>query len=140
MSAFLRQTSFSYKLARSFSSSAARRDLNKIQLIGRVGSDPISTELSDNRRVYNYTLATSETRPGKDDSIIKRTQWHRIVYWSNNDWFSKVKKGDLVYVEGALRYADYVDKEGVGRTKAEITQTSFRLLNPSRPKEEEEQE
>ncbi|CEJ00971.1 Putative Single-stranded DNA-binding protein [Rhizopus microsporus] len=138
MSAFLRQTSFSYKLTRSFSSSAARRDLNKIQLIGRVGSDPISTELSDNRRVYNYTLATSETRPGKDASlsahngIVLSIGQTVIGFPSHNS--------DLVYVEGALRYADYVDKEGIGRTKAEITQTSFRLLNPSRPKEEEEQE
>ncbi|CEI90815.1 Putative Single-stranded DNA-binding protein [Rhizopus microsporus] len=135
MSAFLRQNSLSYKLTRSFSSSAARRDLNKIQLIGRVGSDPIGTELSDNRRVYNYTLATSETRPGKDASLSA----HNGIVLS----IGQIVIGfpsDLVYVEGALRYADYVDKEGVGRTKAEITQTSFRLLNPSRPKEEEEQE
>ncbi|KAI9264460.1 hypothetical protein BY458DRAFT_477049 [Sporodiniella umbellata] len=134
-----RQVSPSIKLARAFSQSAARRDLNKIQLIGRIGSDPTAHEVAD-RRVYNYTLATSETRADKEDNLIKRTQWHRVSYWTNNDWFSKVKKGDLVYVEGSLRYSDYVDKEGVSRTRAEISQGSFRMLSPSRNKEEEEEE
>ncbi|KAG1454642.1 hypothetical protein G6F46_008656 [Rhizopus delemar] len=114
--------------------------VNKIQLIGRVGTTPVSTEFSENRRVYNYTLATSETRPDKEDNLIKRTQWHRISFWTNSDWFSKVKKGDLVYVEGALRYSDYTDKEGISRTKAEINQSSFKILNPARPKQEDEEE
>ena len=39
--------------------------------------------------------------------------------------FVKSHNSDLVYVEGALRYADYVDKEGIGRTKAEITQSKW---------------
>lgn len=43
---------------------------------------------------------------------------------------------DLVYVEGTLRYVDYTDKEGISRTKAEINQSAFKLLNPARVKEE----
>ncbi|CAO3682883.1 unnamed protein product [Rhizopus stolonifer] len=140
MSAFIRQTSHSLKFVRSFSQSAARKDLNKITLIGRVGNTPVSTEISENRRVYNYTLATSETRPDKEDNLVKRTQWHRIAYWSSNDWFSKVKKGDLVYVEGTLRYSDFTDKDGVPRTRADISQNVFKLLNPSRVKDSEEEE
>lgn len=30
---------------------------------------------------------------------------------------------DLVYVEGQLRYNDFTDREGIQRTKAEITQS-----------------
>ncbi|KAI8882132.1 nucleic acid-binding protein [Backusella circina FSU 941] len=138
MSAFLRTTSHTLKSVRCFSASAARKDLNKVQLIGRIGADPTITELDADRRVVNYTVATSETRPDKEGNLIKRTQWHRVTSWSSADWFGKVKKGDLVYVEGQLRYSDYTDKEGTPRTKAEIYQSTFKLLTP-RNREEQQQ-
>ncbi|KAI9278462.1 hypothetical protein BDA99DRAFT_554096 [Phascolomyces articulosus] len=136
MASLFRPVSISTKFARAFSSSNARLDLNKVQLIGRVGADPTVTEFSEDRRVVNYTVATSETRPDKEGNLIKRTQWHRITSWNSADWLpEKVKKGDLVYVEGSLRYNDYTDREGVMRTKAEIHQSQFRLLG--RPSREE---
>lgn len=140
MSGFIRPVTHSVKLARSFSVSAtARSNLNKVQLIGRIGADPTVTEFGE-RRVYNYTVATSETRPDKaTGDLIKRTQWHRVANWTNGDWFGKVKKGDLVYVEGSLRYNDYVDKDGNPRTKTEINQSSFKLLSPSHKGEEDDE-
>lgn len=33
------------------------------------------------------------------------------------------KKRDLVYVEGTLRYSDFTDKDGVPRTRADISQS-----------------
>ncbi|CAO0801725.1 unnamed protein product [Mucor circinelloides] len=137
MSALFRPATQSLKYVRSFSVSTARSDLNKIQLIGRIGADPTRTEVGD-RHVTKYTVATSETRPDKEGNLIKRTQWHRIVYWQAGDWFNKVKKGDQVYVEGTLRYNDYIDKDNIPRTKAEINQTSFKLLNPSRSQAQDE--
>ncbi|KAI8640753.1 hypothetical protein BD408DRAFT_389958 [Parasitella parasitica] len=137
MSAFFRPANQSLKFVRSFSVSAARSDLNKIQLIGRIGADPTRTEVGE-RHVSNYTVATSETRPDKEGNLIKRTQWHRVAFWQSGEWFSKVKKGDQVYVEGVLRYSDYVDKDNNPRTKAEIHQTAFKLLNPSRSQAQEE--
>ncbi|GAA5799610.1 hypothetical protein EDC94DRAFT_597961 [Helicostylum pulchrum] len=139
MSAFLRPITHSVKFARSFSVSAARSDLNKVTLIGRIGADPTTNGVGE-RHVTNYTLATSDTRQDKEGNLVKRTQWHRIAYWQSGEWFSKVKKGDLVYVEGNIRYNDYMDKDGNPRTKTEINQTSFKLLNPSRNKEEDDEE
>ncbi|KAI7853796.1 hypothetical protein BDC45DRAFT_569773 [Circinella umbellata] len=137
MASLFRPISISTKFTRAFSSSRARLDLNKVQLIGRVGADPSVTEFGEERRVVNYTVATSETRPDKEGNLIKRTQWHRITSWNSADWLpEKVKKGDLVYVEGALRYNDYTDREGVQRTKAEIHQTQFRLLGRPSAREE----
>lgn len=45
--------------------------VNKITLIGRIGSDPSTNEVGD-RRVTNYTLATSETRPDKEGNITSQ--------------------------------------------------------------------
>lgn len=40
--------------------------MNKVQLIGHIGADPTVSEIGESRRVANYTLATSETRPDKE--------------------------------------------------------------------------
>ncbi|KAL1936108.1 hypothetical protein VTP01DRAFT_242 [Rhizomucor pusillus] len=132
MSAFARRAWNSPALARSFSTTRARLDLNKVQLIGRVGADPTVHEYGEDKKVVNYTVATSETRPDKEGNLIKRTQWHRVTSWNSAHWLpAKVKKGDLVYVEGTLRYSDYTDREGIMRSKAEIHQSTFKLLRPS---------
>ncbi|KAI8141974.1 hypothetical protein BJV82DRAFT_616639 [Fennellomyces sp. T-0311] len=137
MAYLLRPASVSTKFTRAFSSTRARADLNKVQLIGRVGADPSVTEFGENRRVVNYTVATSETRPDKEGNLVKRTQWHRITAWNSAEWLpEKVKKGDLVYVEGSLRYNDYTDREGVLRTKAEIHQSQVKLLRSTNREEE----
>ncbi|KAI8974082.1 hypothetical protein BDB01DRAFT_854047 [Pilobolus umbonatus] len=126
-------------VTRCFSSSAVRASsLNKVQLIGYVGGDPRMNELSGDRRVYNYTVATSEVKPDKEGNIVKQTQWHQVHFFAGSDWFSKVKKGDLVYVEGSLRYNQFTDKEGVDQTRAEIRQNAFRLLKAKNTEEEEE--
>ncbi|CAO3591064.1 unnamed protein product [Absidia cylindrospora] len=121
------------QLSRSFSATATRAYLNQVQLIGRVGADPTVTDIGDERKVVNYSVATSETRPDKEGNLVKKTQWHRIVSWNSADWLpERVKKGDLVYVEGQLRYSDYTDKNGIERTKADIYQSNFRLLSSFR--------
>jgi single-stranded DNA-binding protein len=57
--------------------------VNKIQLIGRVGTTPVSTEFSENRRVYNYTLATSETRPDKEGmKTLYQKRFEKIMEYS----------------------------------------------------------
>ncbi|KAI9323720.1 hypothetical protein BX666DRAFT_104590 [Dichotomocladium elegans] len=141
MSSLTRPALLSTRYVRAFSSTANRAYLNKIQLIGRIGADPVVTEFKEGKNVVNYTVATSETRPDAEGNIIRRTQWHRITSWNSADWLpAKFKKGDLVYVEGILRYTDFTDKEGILRTKAEITQSSAKLLNPSRQHDEDEGE
>ncbi|KAG2174207.1 hypothetical protein INT43_004228 [Umbelopsis isabellina] len=115
--------------------------VNKVILVGRVGADPDVTTLDDDRKVINYTVATGETRSDSEGNLIKQTQWHRITSWNqglNNFLPEKVKKGDLVYVEGKLQYRDFTDKQGVQRTRAEILQSSVKVL--STPKHNSEPE
>ncbi|CAM0142021.1 hypothetical protein VKS41_004274 [Umbelopsis sp. WA50703] len=130
------------RVSRGFSTSAVSRyNVNKVILVGRVGADPDVTTLDDDRKVINYTVATGETRSDSEGNLIKQTQWHRITSWNqglNNFLPEKVKKGDLVYVEGKLQYRDFTDKQGVQRTRAEILQSSVKVL--STPKHSSEPE
>lgn len=43
--------------------------MNKVQLIGRVGTDPTVHEYGEDKKVVNYTVATSETRPDKEGKL-----------------------------------------------------------------------
>ncbi|SAL95847.1 hypothetical protein [Absidia glauca] len=63
------------QISRSFSATSTRANLNKVQLIGRVGADPTVTDVGGDRRVVNYTVATSETRPDKEEGQLRYSDY-----------------------------------------------------------------
>lgn len=51
------------------------------------------------------------------------TQWHRVVSWDqvrNPNLVEKIRKGDVVYVEGPIHYKTYLAKDGTERHITEI--------------------
>ena len=97
--------------------------LNKVSLIGLLGADPVIKE-KDNNKMAFFSLATSESWKDKDTGEYKdKTEWHKVVIYNNN--IAKVvennlKKGNKVYVEGALTYRKYQDNQGIEKDIAEI--------------------
>ena len=55
--------------------------LNKVLLIGNLGSDPETRFTPSGAQVANFSLATSESWNDKDGQRQERTEWHRIVLW-----------------------------------------------------------
>lgn len=69
-----------------------------------------------------------ETFPG---NVVRTTQWHRIVSWDqkrNPFLAERVKKGDLVYVEGPIHYRTYTGKDGTEKHLTEISMSTFSPL------------
>jgi single-strand DNA-binding protein len=56
--------------------------LNKVTLIGNVGKDPEIRSTQDGREVASFPLATSESWKDKSGEKKERTEWHRIVIFS----------------------------------------------------------
>lgn len=57
-------------------------------------------------------------------NLIKTTHWHRIVSWDqkkNPFLVDRVKRGDLVFVEGPIHYRSYTAKDGTEKQLTEIT-------------------
>ncbi len=105
------------------------RGLNKVMLIGRLGSDPEIRYTQDGTPVANFSLAT--------DSPIKRgdqweteTEWHRIVAWRRlaEICHEYLGKGRLVYVEGRLRTRSWEDRDGNKRWTTEIIAKDIQML------------
>ena len=111
------------------------RSLNKIQLIGNLGADPEVRSTSNGSRVATLSVATSRQWTGKSGEKQEKTEWHRVVLWNTN--FSKLadiaekfcKKGDKVYVEGAIEYRTWQDREGQTRYTTEINGRELILLS-----------
>ena len=110
------------------------RSLNKVMLIGNLGADPEIRTIPSGSRVAQFSLATSRTWNSDSGQKQEKTEWHRCVVWNNKgtggglvDVVEKyLKKGDKVYVEGAIEYRSYEDKKD-GATKY-ITEIKVRDL------------
>ncbi|TFG43705.1 MAG: single-stranded DNA-binding protein [Gemmatimonadales bacterium] len=110
------------------------RSLNKVQLIGNLGADPEVRSTNNGSRVATLSIATSRQWTGKSGDKQEKTEWHRVIFWNTN--FSKLadiaekycKKGDKVYVEGAIEYRTWQDREGQTKYTTEINGRELILL------------
>ena len=110
------------------------RSLNKVTLIGNLGADPEVRSTSNGSKVATLSVATSNQWKDKSGEKQEKTEWHRVVLW--NTQYSKLadiaeqycKKGDKVYVEGAIEYRSWQDREGQTRYTTEIKGKELILL------------
>lgn len=104
--------------------------LNKVQLIGYLGKDPVIYSLPTGNNFAILQLATSNCYSRED--TIRTTSWHRVKYWGKNVPYlqNNFITGSHVMVEGTLVYQNYIDKDGITRTYAEIK--ADKLINLDR--------
>lgn len=116
------------------------KSLNRVTLMGRVGNDPDVRTTSNNTRVANFSMATSQVFV-KDGEKEEKTQWHRVVVWAKLAEIveSYLKKGQPVYVEGRLETKQWEDKEGITRYTTEIVAENIILLG-GKPQDDEGEE
>jgi len=105
--------------------------LNKVTLIGRLGSDPEVRYMPTGGAVTNVSLATSRRWKDKDTGERREeTEWHRIVFFSKLAEIAGeyLKKGNQVYVEGRIQTNKWQDKEGKDRYTTEIIADQMQML------------
>lgn len=106
------------------------RSLNKALLIGNLGSDPEVRTTGDGTKVAGFSVATNRSWTGRDGQPQERTEWHRIVAWTNLADIAEqyLKKGDRVYIEGEIQYRSYEDRDGVTKYITEIRARELVML------------
>ncbi|MBM4222375.1 MAG: single-stranded DNA-binding protein [Gammaproteobacteria bacterium] len=108
------------------------RGINKVIIVGNLGSDPEVRYLASGDPVANISIATSESWKDKQSGTTQeRTEWHRVViYGKMADIASKyMRKGSKVYIEGSLRTRKWQDKNGQERYTTEIICNDLQLLD-----------
>ena len=105
--------------------------INKVILIGNLGSDPEVRYTPSGVAVAQFNIATSEEWKDKDSGEKReRTEWHRIVAWRRLGEIcgEYLSKGQQVYVEGRIQTNAWEDKEGNKRYTTEIIANTVQFL------------
>ena len=103
--------------------------LNKVILIGNLGSDPEMRYTASGTAVCKFSLATSRKFTGKDGQKQEKTEWHRIVAWTKLAEIcgQYLSKGKQVMIEGRIEYGSY-EKDGVKHYTTDIIADNMIML------------
>jgi single-strand DNA-binding protein len=103
--------------------------INRVTLLGNLGRDPEIRTTKEGRKIANLSLATSERWTDAQGERQERTDWHRVVIFTEplaNLADQALRKGSRVYVEGQLQTRKWTDQKGEERHTTEV------VLNPGR--------
>lgn len=108
------------------------RGINKVILIGHVGTDPEVRYMPNGNAVATISIATTESWKDKQTGERQdRTEWHRVVSFNKLGEIvgEYVRKGSKVYVEGSLRTRKWQDQQGQDRYTTEIVANDLQMLD-----------
>ncbi len=102
--------------------------INKVILLGRVGSDPEVKISTREEKFAGFSLATSERFKNTSGEWQEQTQWHKVVCCAHN--IAKTietyeKKGTTLYIEGQIETRQY-DLNGETKYTTEIIIPRFK--------------
>jgi len=108
--------------------------VNKVILVGNLGSDPEVRYTPSGRAVANFSLATTEKYTNKEGEKEERTEWHRIVAWARLGEIcgEYLTKGSKVYIEGRIQTRSWEDRDGNKRYTTEIIAQAMQMLGGSK--------
>ncbi|WP_165310998.1 single-stranded DNA-binding protein [Vibrio ziniensis] len=101
----------------------ASRGVNKVILVGNLGSDPEVRYMPSGGAVANITIATSETwRDKSSGQQREKTEWHRVTLYGKLAEVAgeHLRKGSQVYIEGQLQTRKWQDQSGQDRFSTEV--------------------
>jgi single-strand DNA-binding protein len=107
--------------------------INKVILIGNLGSDPEVRYTPSGKAVANFRIATTEQWTNKEGGKEERTEWHRIVAWGRLGEIcgEYLHKGKQVYIEGKLQTRSWEDRDGNKRFTTEVLAQTMQMLGPA---------
>lgn len=105
--------------------------MNKVILLGNLGSDPELKVFENGQKKVRFTLATNESYLDKSGERKVQTEWHQIEVWDKQAEIAEkyLRKGRKVLVEGKLKTDRWKDQEGAEKSKTYIRCVSFELID-----------
>ncbi len=106
--------------------------MNKVILIGNVGTDPNVRYLDSGVCVAQIRLATTERGYTLQNGtqVPERTEWHNVIFWRRlaERVEKSVHKGDKIFIDGKIQSRTYQDHEGMQRHVTEIMAENLEIL------------
>lgn len=107
------------------------KDLNKVQVTGRLGANPEMRYTAQGSAVTNFRVASNRTWKDRDGNQHEDTEWFRVVAWDKlgeicNEYLTR---GTHVYVEGRLQTRKWTDSDGNDRYTTEVVAQDMIILS-----------
>lgn len=108
-------------------------NLNKVMIIGNIGTDPEMRFTPNGNPVTTFRIATSRTFTTSEGERKQETEWFTVVTWNKlaESCNQFLAKGRRAYVEGKLRTRSWEGQDGQKRTRVEIVADRVLFLDRS---------
>ncbi len=105
--------------------------LNKIMVIGNLGSEPEMRFTPKGNPVTSFRVATNRVYATPEGERKEETEWFTVVAWGKlaEQCNQFLTKGRLVYVEGRLRTRTWEGQDGQKRYRTEIIANRVTFLD-----------
>lgn len=96
--------------------------LNKVMIIGNVGTDPEMRYTADGNALTSFRVATNFNYTTPDGERREETEWFSVITWRKlaEQCSQYLQKGRRVYVEGRLRTRSWDTPDGQRRYRTEV--------------------
>lgn len=107
------------------------KDLNKVQIIGRLGKDVEMRYTQTGKAVSTFSVASGRQWKDGDGTKQEETEWFNVVAWEKlgeicNQYLTK---GSRVYIEGRLATRSWDGDDGVKHYKTEVVAADMIMLD-----------
>jgi single-strand DNA-binding protein len=107
------------------------KDLNKVMIIGRLGTDPEMRYTSSGNPVTTFRVASCRQWKDSSGDLREETEWFSIVTWNKLAEICNqhLNKNSRVYLEGRLQTRSWEDQlSGQTRYKTEVVANDMIIL------------
>ena len=105
--------------------------LNKVIIIGNLGTDPELRYALSGQAVVSFSVATTDKFLNRSEQMEKRTEWHSILIYGRLAEVAgeNLHKGSTVFLEGRLQTRKWQDKNNNDRYSTEIVCDHLQILH-----------
>jgi|KBSMisStaDraftv2_1062788.scaffolds.fasta_scaffold2864355_1 single-strand DNA-binding protein len=105
--------------------------LNKVMLIGNLGTDPEMRYTANGSAVTTFRMAVSRSFGAGEEGRREETEWFTVVTWNKLAELlgQHMQKGRKVYVEGRLSTRSWDGPDGQKRYRTEVIANQVLFLD-----------
>ena len=105
--------------------------LNKVMIIGNVGTEPEMRFTPNGNPVTSFRVATNRVYTTPEGERKQETEWFTVVAWNRlaENCNQYLAKGQRVYAEGRLHTRSWEGQDGQQRSRSEIVANRVLFLD-----------
>ncbi len=109
--------------------------LNKVMIIGNVGTDPEMRYSSSGKPFTSFRIATNRVYTTPDGERKQETDWFTVVTWNKlaETCGQYLSKGKRAFIEGRLKTRSWEGQDGIKRYTTEIVANTVIFLDRQTP-------